>query len=114
MNNIVSAISYRNPEISSGRDRIILVGTAHVSDRSVVEVNEVIEKENPDIVAVELCKGRYQALKGEEESKEVNIKELLSGSKFYYFLVQLLLAYVQKKIGTDQGTKPGHRNAVCH
>ncbi len=32
---------------------------------------------------------------------------MLSGSKFYYFLVQLLLAYVQKKIGTDQGVKPG-------
>ena len=58
-------------------------------------------------MAVELCKGRYQALKGEEEVKVVNIKELLRGSKFYYFLVQLLLAYVQKKIGSNQGTKPG-------
>jgi pheromone shutdown protein TraB len=57
-------------------------------------------------VAVELCKGRYQALKGEEDVKEVNIKELLSGSKFYYFLIQLLMAYVQKKIGTDQNTRP--------
>ncbi len=107
MNNIASAISYRNPATSSGSGRIILVGTAHVSDRSVAEVNEVIEREKPDIVAVELCKGRYRALKGEEEVKAVNIKELLSGSKFYYFLIQLLLAYVQKKIGTDQGTKPG-------
>jgi pheromone shutdown-related protein TraB len=107
MSNIASAISYRNPASSPGSGRIILVGTAHVSDRSVAEVNEVIEREKPDIVAVELCKGRYRALKGEEEAKEVNIKELLSGSKFYYFLIQLLLAYVQKKIGTDQGTKPG-------
>jgi pheromone shutdown-related protein TraB len=107
MNNIASAISYRNPASSPEGGRIILIGTAHVSDRSVAEVNEVIEREKPDIVAVELCKGRYRALKGEEEVKAVNIKELLSGSKFYYFLVQLLLAYVQKKIGTDQGTKPG-------
>lgn len=58
-------------------------------------------------MAVELCKGRYQALKGEDEVKAANIKELLSGSKFYYFLVQLLLAYVQKKMGTDQSVKPG-------
>jgi len=43
MNNIASAISYRNPA-SSGSGRIILVGTAHVSDRSVAEVNEVTEK----------------------------------------------------------------------
>lgn len=104
--NAAFAISYNSPASPSG-GRIILVGTAHVSDRSVAEVNEVIEREKPDIVAVELCKGRYRALKGEGEAKEVNIKELLSGSKFYYFLIQLLLAYVQKKIGADQGTKPG-------
>jgi pheromone shutdown-related protein TraB len=73
----------------------------------VTEVNEVIEREKPDIVAVELCKGRYNALKGEEEVKEVNIKDLLSGNKFYYFLMHWLLAYVQKKFGKEQGVKPG-------
>jgi pheromone shutdown-related protein TraB len=58
-------------------------------------------------VAVELCNGRYQSLKGKEDIKAVNIKELLSGGKFYYLLVQVLLTYAQKKIGTDQGVKPG-------
>ncbi len=100
-------INYINPVTALGKPRIILVGTAHVSDKSVAEVNEVIDKERPDIVAVELDKGRYQALKGEEEVKEVNIKELLSGGKFYYFLLHWLLAYVQKKIGSDTGVKPG-------
>ncbi len=88
-------------------DKIILVGTAHVSDKSVTEVNKAIEREKPNIVAVELCKGRYNALKGEEEVKEVNIKDLLSGNKFYYFLMHWLLAYVQKKFGKEQGIKPG-------
>ncbi len=88
-------------------DRIILIGTAHVSNKSVAEVNEVIEKEKPDIVAVELCKARYNALKGEEEIKQVNIKELLSGNKFYQFLMHWLLAYVQKKFGKEQDIKPG-------
>ena len=110
MNNGSYAISYnfnyRNPAISSG-SRIILVGTAHVSDKSVAEVNEVIERERPDIVAVELCKGRYKALKGEEEVKEINVGEMLSGGKFYYFLLHWLLAYVQRKIGADTGVKPG-------
>ena len=87
--------------------RIILVGTAHVSDKSVIEVNEVIDREKPDIVAVELCKGRYNALKGKEEIKEINIKDLLSGNKFYYFLMHWLLAYVQKKFGKEHGVKPG-------
>ncbi len=98
--------NYKNPVASTGA-RIILVGTAHVSEKSVAEVNEVIDKERPDIVAVELDKGRYRALKGKEEPKEINIKELLSGGKFYYFLLHWLLAYVQKKIGADTGVKPG-------
>jgi pheromone shutdown-related protein TraB len=98
--------NYRDPGLSSG-SRIILVGTAHVSEKSVAEVNDVIDREKPDIVAVELCKGRYKALKGEDEVKEINIKEMLSSGKFYYFLLNWLLAYVQKKIGADTGTKPG-------
>lgn len=110
MNNGIYAISYnfnyKNPVSPSG-SRIILVGTAHVSDKSVAEVNEVIEKERPDIVAVELDRGRYRALKGEEEVKEVNVKDLLSGGKIYSFMLHWLLAYVQRKIGADSGVKPG-------
>lgn len=97
--------NYRSP--SSGQPKITLIGTAHVSEKSVAEVREAIEREKPDIVAVELCKGRYQALKGQEEVKEVDVKELLSGRKFYYFLIHWLLSYVQKKIGSDTGVKPG-------
>lgn len=97
--------NYKNPSVSPGR--IVLVGTAHVSDKSVAEVNEVIEREKPDIVAVELDGARYRALKGEDEVREINIKELLSGGKFYHFIIHWLLAYVQKKIGADVGVKPG-------
>ncbi len=99
-------LNFRNP-VAPLKSRIILVGTAHVSDKSVAEVNEVIEREKPDIVAVELDKARYRALKGEEEVKEINIKEILSGGKFYQFLLHWFLAYIQKKIGADTGVKPG-------
>ncbi len=99
--------SYRNPATSSGQSRIMLVGTAHVSEKSVAEVNAVIERERPDIVAIELDKGRYKALKEENEVKELNIKEILSGGRFYEFLLHTLLAYVQRKIGEDTGVKPG-------
>ncbi|MCX9073584.1 MAG: TraB/GumN family protein, partial [Candidatus Methanoperedens sp.] len=82
MNNGTYAVSYnfnyKNPVAPAGQSRIILVGTAHVSEKSIAEVNEVIERERPDIVAVELDKGRFQALKGEEGVKEINIKQLLS------------------------------------
>ncbi|TAN35368.1 MAG: TraB/GumN family protein [Candidatus Methanoperedens sp.] len=99
-------LNFRNPTAPL-KSRIILVGTAHVSDKSVAEVNEVIKREKPDIVAVELDKARYRALKGEDDVKEINIKEILSGGKLNQFLLYWLLAYIQKKIGADTGVKPG-------
>jgi pheromone shutdown-related protein TraB len=86
---------------------IIIVGTAHVSEKSVQEVVKTIEEAKPDIVAVELCLARYKALTGQEEEKEIKISELLSGGKLYFFLVQWFLAYIQKKIGDEMGVKPG-------
>ncbi|RZB29308.1 MAG: hypothetical protein AEth_01276 [Candidatus Argoarchaeum ethanivorans] len=86
---------------------IVVVGTAHVSEKSINEVNETIEREHPDIVAVELCQGRYKALVGKQEVKEIPVRELLSADKFHYFLIHWLLSYVQKKIGAEMGVKPG-------
>jgi pheromone shutdown-related protein TraB len=86
---------------------IIIVGTAHVSEKSVQEVTKTIEDTRPDIVAVELCPARYRSLTGQEEEQEIKISELLSGGKLYYLLVQWFLAYIQKKIGSELGVKPG-------
>ncbi len=86
---------------------VTIVGTAHVSEKSVLEVARKIEEIRPDIVAVELCLSRYKALTGQEEKSEIKISELLSGGKLYLFLVQLLLAYMQQKIGDEMGVKPG-------
>ncbi|NJD54296.1 MAG: TraB/GumN family protein [Candidatus Methanoperedens sp.] len=109
MNNGIYKVScnfnIQNP-VSPGSS-IIIVGTAHVSEKSIAEVNEVIEREKPDIVAVELDRARFQAIKGEEQVKDVNVKDLLSEGKLYYFMLHWLLAYVQKKIGADTGVKPG-------
>ena len=42
--------------------KIFLVGTAHISKSSADLVREIIEKEKPDIVCVELDQQRYKAL----------------------------------------------------
>ncbi len=89
------------------RHEIIIVGTAHVSEKSVQEVIRSIEENKPDIVAVELCPARYKSLTGQEEEQEIKISELLSGGKLYFLLVQWFLAYVQKKMGDELGVKPG-------
>ena len=97
----------QNAEVKGEPHEVIIVGTAHVSEKSVQEVIKAIEETRPDIVAVELCPARYRAITGQEEEKEIKISELLSGSKLYFFLVQMFLAYIQKKIGDEMGVKPG-------
>ncbi|MDI3486044.1 MAG: hypothetical protein PWQ50_1264, partial [Methanolobus sp.] len=93
---------------NTGRpSEIILVGTAHVSEKSVREVNETIEREKPDIVAVELCHARYEALKGNVQNSDIPVKELLKEGKVYFYLVHMLLAHIQKKFADEMGVQPG-------
>ncbi len=104
----ISQSDREHPPISDNpAENIIIVGTAHVSDKSVTDVDEAIEREQPDVVAVELCPARYQALTEQVESKKISPKDILGGSQPYYFLIHWLLAYVQKKIGEDMGVDPG-------
>ena len=88
-----------------GADNILLIGTGHVLEKSVKEVEETIERERPDVVAVELCEGRYKALKGEVQ--EVSPREMLSSGNPFMILTHWLLAYVQRKMGTELGIEPG-------
>jgi pheromone shutdown-related protein TraB len=90
------------------KDNIVLVGTAHVSEKSIRDVEEAIELHRPGVVAVELDARRYQALKeGSQEKKEIPIRELLKGNNLAIFLIQTMLAFVQRKVGAEMGVRPG-------
>lgn len=86
---------------------IILVGTAHVSRNSVELVKKTIEEEAPDAVAVELCEQRYDALINKKKWDETEIHKVIKEGKTYLFLMQLLLANFQRKLGDKVGVKPG-------
>ena len=101
-------VSLGQPVSPNHRDNIYLVGTAHVSEKSIREVEEAIEHYAPDVVAVELDERRFKALQQpEDEKKNVEIRELLKGNNLMIFLLQFMLAYVQRKVGSDVGVKPG-------
>ncbi|MBP5474657.1 MAG: TraB/GumN family protein, partial [Methanomicrobium sp.] len=51
---------------------IRLVGTAHVSQNSIDEVKRAIEEFEPDVVAVELDRGRFAAIKKEGKPPEMD------------------------------------------
>ncbi|WP_435184413.1 TraB/GumN family protein [Halobellus sp. EA9] len=86
--------------------RVRVVGTAHVSEESVREVEETIEAERPDVVAVELDEGRYQQLKGGEPD-DIEPSDLLSGNTVFQFIAYWMLSYVQARLGEKFDVTPG-------
>lgn len=90
-------------------ENLKIIGTAHVSDKSVEEVKKTIIEEKPDAVAIELCPTRYYNMLAEKngEKQEIPIKEIIKGNNITLFLVNSILAHFQRRIGEDLGVKPG-------
>lgn len=86
---------------------IHLVGTAHVSARSVEEVREVIRTVKPDVVCVELCQGRFDALTSDNAFRNLDVFKVIREGKTLYLLAHLALASYQRKMGQSLGVKPG-------
>lgn len=82
-----------------------IVGTAHVSQKSIEEVREAIAEFQPDVIAVELDPGRYAAIR--KQAKDPSVKDVLEAKNFTQVLVQWILAYLQRRIGLDLGVEPG-------
>jgi pheromone shutdown-related protein TraB len=85
---------------------IILIGTAHVSDKSADQVARIIENERPDAVCVELCTQRYETLLRHGVSRQVNLLDIVKGQRGVGFL-WFILWYFQKRVGDQLGIKPG-------
>lgn len=93
--------------LSCDDKQIILVGTAHVSKESVTLVKSVIEQENPDTVAVELCPSRFQTIKQKDQWREMDIIKVIKEKKAFLLLANFMLASFQKRIAAKLDIKPG-------
>ena len=85
----------------------ILVGTAHISSESANLVKDVIKKEDPDCVCVELDKRRYKSLLLRDRWDQLDLKEIIRTKQVSAFFVQILLSSFQKKLGNQTGVIPG-------
>lgn len=86
---------------------ILLLGTAHVSEKSVNKVLELIENEKPDRIALELDKARFEQLVKERSWREADVFEVVRKGKAYVLLFSLVLSSMQRKLGKQLGVKPG-------
>ena len=87
--------------------QFILVGTAHISRASVELVHQVIDRENPDCVCIELDAKRYEALSEKKRWKSLDLKQIIRTKQMSTLLINLVLAAYQKKLGDQLGVMPG-------
>ena len=90
----------------SGR-RIVLVGTAHVSQGSVDEVVAVVAAEAPDAVCVELDEARWRSMNSPDAWEKTDIVKIIKEGKAFLLMANLALSAFQRRMGADSGVKPG-------
>ncbi|MCA1814438.1 MAG: TraB/GumN family protein [Halobacteriales archaeon] len=86
---------------------VVLVGTAHISQASVNEVREVIAREQPKVVAVELDAARYKALTEPEAWKQTKLVDIIKQGRAFLLLAQTFLGSYQRRMGERFGVQPG-------
>lgn len=86
---------------------IFLVGTAHVSQRSVEDVRAAIEAVRPDTVCVELDESRYRNLVDSDRWKRTDIIRVIRRGQAPLLLSSLIMTAFQKRIGAKLGIRPG-------
>lgn len=86
---------------------LILIGTAHVSRQSAEQVKEVIEREKPDSVCIELDAQRYQSVMDSNKWKETDIFKVIKEKKATLLLMNLAISSFQNRLAKQFDIKPG-------
>ncbi|WP_419960421.1 TraB/GumN family protein [Psychrobacillus sp. BM2] len=86
---------------------IILIGTAHVSRRSAEQVKEVIDREQPDSVCIELDEQRYQSIIDNNKWKQTDIFKVIKDKKATLLLMNLAISSFQNRMAKQFDIKPG-------
>src|SRR3954447_20753731 len=89
-----------------GRE-LILIGTAHVSKQSAEQVKEVIEREKPDSVCIELDEQRFQSIMDSNKWKETDIFKVIKEKKATLLLMNLAISSFQNRLAKQFDIKPG-------
>ena len=84
---------------------LIMVGTSHIAESSLNEIESVFQKENPDLVAVELDNNRLYAMLSDKKPNYSPSMIRSLGLKGYLFAI--IGSFIQQKLGDVVGIKPG-------
>ncbi len=85
---------------------IIFVPTSHVARESLENVRNIVSKEKPDCIALELDVNRYHALKAEESERAGTIG-MIKAFGLFTFLIFWVMKKLQNYFGGKTGILPG-------
>lgn len=88
-----------------------LVGTAHVSRKSVEEVRAAIEELKPDCICVELDAERLEALRNPTRWDKLDLAAAIKKGRGPYLMANMAMSAFQRKLGLATGVKPGEELA---
>ena len=96
-----------NSNVIDFDDNLRIIGTAHVSSKSVSLVKEQISEYGPDVVAVELCESRMASLTKPESIDSEDLLKIIGEGRSAMIILQTALASEQRRMGISTGEKPG-------
>jgi pheromone shutdown-related protein TraB len=101
--------SHQEPqrEVVIGDAEVTLLGTAHVSRASAEQVRRLIEGGDYDAVAVELCRGRYNALVDPKSLAQMDLFSVIRQGRAYMVVANLALSAYQQRLADQFGIEPG-------
>ena len=86
---------------------IYIVGTAHVSAKSVQDVRDAVAAVRPDTIAIELCEPRYQGLVKKDAWRHANLFQVIRQGKATFLLAQLAMQAFYRRLGKQLEVEPG-------
>ncbi len=94
-------------ELAIGDARVTLLGTAHVSRQSAETVARLIDSDDFDAVAIELCEGRYNNLRDPDALAKMDLFKVIREGKAPMVMASLALSAFQQRLADQFGIEPG-------
>ncbi len=100
-------------EIRYNNTKITILGTAHVSKASANAVRELIESNQFDVIAIELCNSRYSSIVNPNSLADMDLFEVIKTKKASMVAASLALGAYQRRLAEQFGVQPGEEMRVA-
>lgn len=99
--------------VTLGDIEFTLLGTAHVSKASADAVQALIETDNYDCVAIELCKTRYESIVNPNALANMDLFQVIKNKKASMVAASLALGAYQQRLAEQFEVQPGQEMRVA-